>query len=198
MTPLIFPSAPLNIKTIIHRISLCLLFMMLLSQVLQAPSFRWRGSSIVSSHLVAVDHAALDMRQRRRGGSVIKYRWCKKEEKKKKGAAGGGMVEVVDGEFLLWFCCLSCLQMLFELWADVKTSQVPRCIRCVTSKLGLINEKELNTHPDDTKRGRRLVVCTGKFFCFFLKKAPKRSENERKIKICRDKNTLRCGFSFNK
>lgn len=165
MTPLIFPSAPLNIKTIIHRISLCLLFMMLLSQVLQAPWFRWRGSSIVSSHLAAVDHAALDMRQRRRGGSVIKYRWCKKEEKKRRV----GVVEVVDGEFLLWFCCLSCLQMLFELWADVKTSQVPRCIRSVTSKLGLINEKELNTHPDDTKRGRRLVVCTGKFFCFFKK-----------------------------
>lgn len=92
------------------------------------------------------------------------------------------MVEVVDREFLLWFCCLSCLQMLFELWADVKTSQVPRCIRSVTSKLGLINEKELNTHPDDTKRGRRLVVCTGKFFCFLKKKHRREVKMKERLK----------------
>lgn len=118
------PSARINIKTIRHWISLCLLFMMLLCQVLQTLWFKWWGSSTVNSHLATVDQAALNTRQRRSGRTMMKYWWCKIR-----------LLEV-GGEFPLRCGCLSCLQMSLGEQTDVKTSQDLWRIWSVTSKLG--------------------------------------------------------------
>lgn len=66
---------------------------------------------IVSSHLATVDQAALGARQRCGRGLAMKH------------VRGKIRLLEVGGELLLRCCCLSRLQMLFEMQTDVETSQ---------------------------------------------------------------------------
>lgn len=133
-----------NIKTIRHWFHF--VFMMLLCQVLQTPWFKWWRSLIVNSHRATVDHTALDTRRRSGGSSGTRCWWCKTR-----------LLEVVS-EFLLRWCCLSCLQMLFEVQTDVKTSQELLHIRSVTSKLSSLTGKNymLIQMSNATKKRRKL------------------------------------------